>query len=617
MRNWLFLKVFAIVLLTSTMTIHTPARPARAAAFVVNTLNDVFDGDCNAAHCSLREALSAANAAPTDDLITFSVSGTIAPIGALPAILNASSAGSLNIDGGENITISGENSGRVFWVNSGGNLTLRNLTIANGVTGGDGGGVANFGALTVNTVTFLNNRAAGGGGVANFNGATLNVVNSIFSRNAAVNGGGGLANYAGGSATVEGSAFLENGADNDGGGLWNAGSLTVNTSLISANTANNGAGIANFGALSVRDTPIARNLTSIVGKGGAIYNEGAATLTGTILDANQARSGGGVYAFGGGSMLIMKSAFTANRADMNGGAVYNTDSSDVMIGNSTFADNEAGFAGGGVVNNATLTVVNSTLAGNSAPNGGGLNVSGDATLQNTLIANSPSGGDCLGTLSGASYNNLISDIGAACSLTNGVNGNLIGLAPNLGALTGAPAYFPLNAGSPAIDRGDNIACALAPVNHESQNGVTRPIDGDGDASAVCDIGAYEAPDATPPIIVSITRADPSPTDAASVNFVVTFSEDVTSVDAGDFSLTTAGSIVGAGVTGVTSVNLRTYTVAVNTGAGSGAIRLDAPASATITDLTGNALSMLPYTSGEAYTVNKISKLFLPLTLRPS
>ncbi|GIV69775.1 CSLREA domain-containing protein [Caldilinea sp.] len=610
MRNWLFLKVFAIVLLTSTMTIHAPARPARAAAFVVNTLNDVFDGDCNAAHCSLREALSAANAAPTDDLITFSVSGTIAPVGVLPAILNASSAGALSIDGGGNITISGENSGRVFWVNSGGNLTLQNLTIANGVTGGDGGGVANFGALTVNTVTFSNNRAAGGGGVANFNGATLNVVNSIFSRNAAVNGGGGLANYAGGVATVEGSAFLENGSDNDGGGLWNAGSLTVNTSLISANTANNGAGIANFGALSVRDTPITRNLTSIIGKGGAIYNDGAATLLGNIIDANQARFGGGVYAFGSGNVLILKSAFTANRADMNGGGVYNTDSSDVMIGNSTFANNEAGFTGGGVVNNATLTVVNSTLAGNSAPNGGGLNAGG-ATLQNTLIANSLSGGDCLGALSGASYNNLIGDVGAACGLTNGVNGNLIGQAPNLGALTGAPAYFPLNAGSPAIDQGDNIACALAPVNNESLNGVTRPVDGDGDASAVCDIGAYEAPDATPPTIVSITRADPSPTNAASVNFLVTFSEEVTGVDAGDFRLTTTGSIAGVSVTGVSGAGA-TRTVTVGTGAGNGAIRLDAPSDATIFDSVGNPLGGLPFTSGEVYTVNKTSKLFLPL-----
>ncbi|MCS6828149.1 MAG: CSLREA domain-containing protein [Caldilinea sp.] len=597
-----------------------PARPARAESFVVNTLNDVLDGNCNAAHCSLREAIRAANATAADDIITFSVSGTIAPFGALPAIADVSTAGALTIVGGGNITVSGENAGRVFWVNSGGNLTLQNLTISDGGAPGDGGGVANFGVLTVNTVTFSNNRAAAGGGIANFSGATLNVINSIFSRNVAAGGGGGVANYAGGMATVERSVFIENSADNNGGGLWNAGSLTVNTSLISANRALDGAGIANFGALSMRETTIARNITFIGGKGGAMYTNATATVLGSLIDANDAGYGGGIYAFDSSSVAIFKSTFTSNRATLSGGGLYNTGSSDVLVGNSTFADNQAGFAGGGVANLASLTVVNSTLAGNSATNGGGVNAGGDTTLQNTIIADSLSGGDCLGALSGVSYNNLIRDTENACGLTNGVNGNLIGQDPNLAALTGAPAYFPLNSNSPAIDRGDNIACAVTPVNNESQNGVTRPVDGNGDAAAVCDIGSYESyemGDSTPPTILAITRAHPNPTNAASVNFVVTFSEDVTGVDADDFSLTTTGSVTGAGVTGVTPVSAGVYTVAVNTGAGSGTIRLDAHVGATITDLTGNALSMLPYTGGEAYTVNRTLKLFLPLTQRPS
>jgi hypothetical protein len=76
-------------------------------------------------------------------------------------------------------------------------------------------------------------------------------------------------------------------------------------------------------------------------------------------------------------------------------------------------------------------------------------------------------------------------------MVNGANGNIIGNAPNLGALTGSPAFFPLNTGSPAIDKGNNAICAAAPVSNTSQNGVNRPQDGDVNGSVVCDIGSYE------------------------------------------------------------------------------------------------------------------------------
>lgn len=48
-----------------------------AATFTVNSLDDTDDGSCDATHCSLREAINAANASAADDTITFSVSGTI------------------------------------------------------------------------------------------------------------------------------------------------------------------------------------------------------------------------------------------------------------------------------------------------------------------------------------------------------------------------------------------------------------------------------------------------------------------------------------------------------------------------------------------------------------
>ncbi len=66
------------------------AQGAPAATFTVNTTNDVDDGACNAAHCSLREAINAANAAAGSDTIAFSIAGagvkTISPTSALPAL---------------------------------------------------------------------------------------------------------------------------------------------------------------------------------------------------------------------------------------------------------------------------------------------------------------------------------------------------------------------------------------------------------------------------------------------------------------------------------------------------------------------------------------------------
>src|SRR6185436_633420 len=97
------------------------------------------------------------------------------------------------------------------------------------------------------------------------------------------------------------------------------------------------------------------------------------------------------------------------------------------------------------------------------------------------------------------------------------------------------------------------------------------------------------------------RASTNPTAAASVDFTVTFSETVTGVDSADFVLTTTGSIAGASITGVTGSG--PYTVSVNTGSGSGTIRLDVAASPTVSDAAGNALAG-GFNSGEVYTIDR-------------
>jgi len=78
-----------------------------------------------------------------------------------------------------------------------------------------------------------------------------------------------------------------------------------------------------------------------------------------------------------------------------------------------------------------------------------------------------------------------------------------------------------------------------------------------------------------PQVLSITRAAASPTSLSSVGFTVKFSQTVTGVDAGDFALTTAGATLsGVIISPVLGGSGDTYTVSVDTGSGSGTIRLD-------------------------------------------
>ncbi|WP_353572210.1 Ig-like domain-containing protein, partial [Candidatus Albibeggiatoa sp. nov. BB20] len=79
-----------------------------------------------------------------------------------------------------------------------------------------------------------------------------------------------------------------------------------------------------------------------------------------------------------------------------------------------------------------------------------------------------------------------------------------------------------------------------------------------------------------PFVSSITRNNPidTNTNASSVEFLVTFSEQVTGVNTDDFSLNTSG-VSGSAISSVSSSTCNpSCTVTVNTGTGNGTIRLD-------------------------------------------
>ena len=74
-----------------------------------------------------------------------------------------------------------------------------------------------------------------------------------------------------------------------------------------------------------------------------------------------------------------------------------------------------------------------------------------------------------------------------------------------------------------------------------------------------------------PSVVSVLRAGANPTNAALVDFTVTFSRAVTGVGIDDFSI--ASGLTGTSVATISGSGT-TYTVSVNTGSGSGTLRLN-------------------------------------------
>jgi hypothetical protein len=151
---------------------------------LVTNTNDSGDG-------SLRQTIIDADFSNTGDTIMFD-SGVTGTITLTSGDLLIEHSLTIIGPGVSTLAISGGNTSQVFIVNSGATVSISGLTVENGNSGGtgtDGGGIQNFGALTMTNCTLSGNIAdRAGGGI--FNSGTMTLTNSTVSANSAVGGGG-------------------------------------------------------------------------------------------------------------------------------------------------------------------------------------------------------------------------------------------------------------------------------------------------------------------------------------------------------------------------------------------------------------------------------------------
>ena len=270
-----------------------------------------------------------------------------------------------------------------------GTLQIDTSAIVSNVATASGGGAiynSGTGTVTLNRVVVNQNRAEGG--LGGFGGAIYNIsatgVVTMFStditQNTATSDGGGLRNF--GTMTITESAVEDN-RGTSGAGLINYGSLTIGRSTFSGNTASifGGAIWQGAGTATITGSTLSGNI-AIESGGGIMMNGGTMTLAASTLSGNTATSlGGGIRISAGGTMVANYALVAGNTApsgpDIEGAVTFGWSN---LIGNGTGMT--------GLVNGANGNLVG-TQAAPIDPKLGPLANNGGPTKTMALLPGSP------------------------------------------------------------------------------------------------------------------------------------------------------------------------------------------------------------------------------------
>lgn len=394
--RWSHMHRTTLVRLALPLLLAGVASASHAATYTVDRTTDPGNGAtrCTALMCSLRGAVSSANASAGPDHIVLAAG--VYTLSLTGAGEDANLTGDLDIL--DELSIEGARSANttIRWATADVDrllqfhpsqpdhrLSLGALTLRNGDSGAEpGGAILSNGAIALRSVVLIDNStAAYGAGIAmqsvpagtlpSVDFSTVRFENNV----AALNTGGGALDLSTscGDVRIGNATFVDN-SGGHGGGIWLGGcvqtpsQVQIHDSSFTGNSAYSGAGIriqpGNVVAIvdSIFDANI--NYGSIgTLPGGAITNTGAVLdIVGTSFLGNRAFDLGGATLGKGGAIggtaprLIEDSLFDGNRAGEEGGALHLTDRVEPFvirrsrfIGNSTDAFGGDARAAGGAI----------------------------------------------------------------------------------------------------------------------------------------------------------------------------------------------------------------------------------------------------------------------------
>ena len=349
---------------------------ALGATIHADTTSDERSAD---GHCSLREALAAANT----DTAPFAGAGECTAGSGTDTIVLPAGQFTLGIAGrGEDanatgdldvlsaVTIDGAGAAvtqidangidRVLDVHTGADLTLSGVTIAGGLTRIGGIGGDHVGATGAQGVGDQGQPGESGGGI--LNAGSLTVIDSTIRDNVTGAGGKGGGGYGGSGAPNGGNGFGgDGGHGGDGGGIFTTGPLTLTRATVTANTT----GVGGEGGIGVGGD---------AGTGAGTGGFGGGGFGGRGGD------GAGVAGSGAGVLTIDQSSITGNHTGAGGpggfgdGGVGGPRGSGSLAGGQggggDAGDGGRGGAGAGVFSGATLTATDDLIAANVGGAGG-------------------------------------------------------------------------------------------------------------------------------------------------------------------------------------------------------------------------------------------------------